>query len=240
MTDYGMAMPDQTTNELGLPEGRKKAEKTASISIWRWILFIFIALYFVLSAYRVPILNKLGGYLIVEHKPEKADLIVCLGGEDPVKTLGAIDVYSKGFAPYIFRGKEEDPDGLDYLRETIKDYPSSFDLFMRTIRGFGVPDEAILSSDERVGSTIDEARLARKIVLERGFKSLILVTSLTHSRRSWLTFKKIFEGDDIRIISIPSHYQLFDPKDWWKKRRYVKAIIVEYQKLIYYKIAYLV
>jgi uncharacterized SAM-binding protein YcdF (DUF218 family) len=240
MTDYGMEMPNGNADELGLPKKQKKEGEASSISIWRWIFFVFIALYFVLSAYRVPILIKLGEYLIVEHKPEKADLIVCLGGEDPIKTLGAIDVYNKGLAPYIFRGKEEDPDGLDYLRKTIKDYPSSFDLFMQTIRGFGIRDEAVLSSEERVGSTIDEARLVRKIVFERGFKSLIIVTSLIHSRRSWLTFEKVFEGDDIKIISIPSHYQLFDPKDWWKKRRYIKDLIVEYQKLIYYMIAYLI
>ena len=239
MTDYGMDMSNKNTDEIGLPnENQEKKVKGASISILRWILFIFIIVYFVLSAYRAPIFTKLGEYLIVEHNLEKADLIVCLGGEDPIKTLGAIDVYKKGFAPYIFRAKEEDPDGMDYLKNTIKDYPSSLDLFMHTITGFGISEEVILSPEETVASTIDEARLARKVALEMGFKSLIVVTSLIHSRRTWLTFEKIFEDDDIKIISLPSHYQLFDPKDWWKKRKYVKDVIIEYQKLIYYKAAY--
>ena len=240
MTNYGMEMPSENTDELGLPKKQEKEGRRVSISIWRWILFVFIVFYFVLSAYRIPILIKLGEYLIVEHKPEKADFIVCLGGEDAVKTLGAIDAYNKGLAPYIFRAKEEDPDGLDYLKKRIKYYPSSFDLFMQSIRGLGIHEEAVLSSEERVDSTIDEVKLIRKVVLERGFKSLIFVTSLIHSRRTWLTFKKVFEDDDIKIISLPSHYQLFDPKDWWKKRRYTRDLIIEYQKLIYYKIAYLI
>ena len=108
------------------------------------------------------------------------------------------------------------------------------------VDGFGIPEKMILSSEDRVGSTISEARLVRKLVLDRGFKSLIVITTLTHSRRAWLTFKKVFKDYDIRIISLPSHYQLYNPKDWWTKRKYTKALIIEYQKLVYYKIAYLI
>jgi len=240
MMDYGMERPGDNKDELGLPKKQKQETKSTSIVVWKWIFFIFIAVYFVISAYRVPILIKLGEYLIVEHKPEKADLIVCLGGEDAVKTLAAIDLYNKRLAPYIFRGKEQDPDGFNHLKKKIKDYPSSFDLFMQAVKGSGIPEQVILSSEDRVGSTIDEARLVRRVALERGVKSLIIVTSLIHSRRAWMTFKKVFENDDVKIISLPSHYQLFDPKDWWEKRRYTKEVIIEYQKLIYYKIAYLI
>ena len=108
------------------------------------------------------------------------------------------------------------------------------------MEGFKIPEKVILSPDERVDSTIDEAKLIRKLVLDKGFKSVIVITSLTHSRRAWLTFKKVFKDDDVEIISLPSHYQLFNPKDWWKKRKYAREVIIEYQKLIYYKIAYLV
>jgi uncharacterized SAM-binding protein YcdF (DUF218 family) len=108
------------------------------------------------------------------------------------------------------------------------------------VRGFGIPGDVILSPAERVGSTIEEARLVRNFVLDRKFKSIIVVTSLMHSRRAYLTFKKISEDDDIKIISLPSHYQLFNPKDWWKKRNYTKELIIEYQKLIYYKFKYLI
>jgi len=242
MDDRNERAPEQT-DELGLPEAldkKKEKKKRPRLAVWRWLFFIIFILYFVLTSYRVPLLVKLGEYLIVEHKAQKADLIVCLGGKNVEKALAAIDAYKKGLAPYIFRAKELKPDGLDYVKKKVRGYPTNFDLFTRVVEGFGIPETVILSSEDRVGSTIDEAKLVRKFVLDRGFKSLIVITTLTHSRRAWLTFRKVFKDDDVRIISLPSHYQLFNPKDWWTKRKYTKELIIEYQKLIYYTIAYFI
>ena len=236
--DYKDEDSQEKTDELGLPETLDRKTRVIKFSILKWLIFLFFILYFVLSSYRGPLLIKLGEYLIVEHKAQKADLVVCLGGKGVENALAAIDAYKKGLAPYIFRAKEIEPDGLDYLKETVKSYPTNFDLFTLIIRGFGIPEKAILSSEDRVGSTIGEARLVRKFMLDKGFKSVIVITSLTHSRRAWLTFKKVFKDYDIKIISLPSHYQLFSPKDWWTKRKYAKELIIEYQKLIYYKLAY--
>jgi uncharacterized SAM-binding protein YcdF (DUF218 family) len=236
--DYKDEDSQEKTDELGLPETLDRKGRRPKFSILKWLFFLVFIIYFALSAYRVPLLVKLGNYLIVEHEAKKADVIVCLGGKGVGNTLAAIDAYKKGLAPYIFRGKELKPDGLDYLKEKVKNYPTNFDLFALVTKGFGVPEKVILSSEDRVGSTIGEARLVRRFVLDRGFKSLIVITSLTHSRRAWLTFKKVFKDYDIRIISLPSHYHLFNPKDWWTNRKYTKELIIEYQKLIYYKLAY--
>jgi uncharacterized SAM-binding protein YcdF (DUF218 family) len=232
----------QHTDELGLPESidRKKKKRRPRLSVWKWIFYIFVIIYFITSAYRSPLLVKLGEYLIIEHEPRKADLIVCLGGPGVVNSLGAIDAYKKGLAPYIFRARELEPDGLDYMKGRVETYPTNFDLFAIAARGFEIPEEVILSANERVGSTIEEARLVHRFALERKCTSIILVTSLMHSRRAYLTFKKVFKDDQVTIISLPSHYQLFNPKDWWKKRTYTKELIIEYQKLIYYKLKYLI
>ena len=238
--DYKDEEVQEKTDELGLLKTQDKKRKVPRFSILKWLLFIFFVIYFVLSSYRIPLLIKLGEYLIVEHKAEKADLIVCVAGEDVERTLAVIDAYRQGLAPHIFRAKEAKPDGLDYIKERVKDYPTGFDLFKVIIKGFGIPEKVILSTEDRVNSTIEEAGAVRKFALDRGFKSLIVITSLTHSRRAWLTFKKVFKDDNIKIISLPSHYQLFNPKDWWTKRKYTRELIFEYQKLIYYKIAYLI
>jgi uncharacterized SAM-binding protein YcdF (DUF218 family) len=238
--DYRGEDFSEKTDGLGLPEPTDKRKKRQGVSIMRWVIIILVIIYFLLSSYRVPILIKLGQYLIVEHKGKKADLIVCVAGGNVDRSLATVDVYRQGLAPYVFRAQEEKPDGLDYLKKQVKDYPTGFDLFKLATEGLGIPEKSILTSEERVDSTIDEATLIRKVVLERGFKSVIIITSLTHSRRAWLTFKKVFKDDDVAIISLPSHYQLFNPKDWWKKRKYAREVIIEYQKLIYYKIAYLI
>ena len=228
------------TDELGLPESIEVKKKTrrSRLSIWKWIIFIVFILYFVITAYRIPLFIQLGEYLIVEHKPQKADLIVCLGGPSVGNSLAAMDVYQKGLAPYIFKAKELKPDGLDYLKRKVENYPTKFDLFTMIAEGFGIPAEAILSPDKGVGSTIEEANLVRALVLDKGYTSVIVVTSLMHSRRAYLTFRRVFEDSEVKIISLPSHYQQFNPKDWWKKRKYTKELIIEYQKLIYYKFKY--
>jgi uncharacterized SAM-binding protein YcdF (DUF218 family) len=230
----------ERTDKYGIPETLDKKKKVARFSVYKVLLFLFIALYFVVTFYRVPLLTALGEYLIVEHTPEKADVIVCLAGKNIERSLAVVDAYRKGLAPYIFLAKKDRPDGFYYLTQKVKGYPTDFDLFTLIMEGFQIPEEVILSAEERVDTTLDEVRLVHKFVLERGFTSVIVITSLTHSRRAWLTFRKVFKDDDIKIISLPSHYQLFNPKDWWKKRKCVKELILEYQKLIYYKIAYLI
>jgi len=238
--DYNKAAVQEKTNELGIPEKLDKKKKVTKFAFYKVLLFIFIALYFVVTLYRIPLLTALGSYLIVEHEAEKADVIVCLAGKNVERSLAVVDVYRKGLAPYIFMAKKSKPDGFEYLTKKVRTYPADFDLFTSIMEGFQIPEKVILSSVDRVDNTMDEARLVHKFVLERGFKSLILITSLTHSRRAWLTFTKVFTDDGIKIISLPSHYQLFNPKDWWKKRKCIKDLILEYQKMIYYKISYLI
>jgi hypothetical protein len=232
--------PPEQTDELGLPESidKKKERRRPRLSLWKWIFFIIFILYFVITAYRVPLLIHLGEYLVVEHQPQKADLIVCMGGNGVGNCLAAVDAYRKDLAPVIFKAKELEPDGLDYVKRKVENYPTEFDLFTLVTTGFGVPAEAIVSPEQRVGSTIEEARLVRRFVLDRGYESLILVTSRMHSRRAYLTFKRVFKDAKINLVSLPSPYQQFSPKDWWKNREYTKELIIEYQKLIYYKFKY--
>jgi uncharacterized SAM-binding protein YcdF (DUF218 family) len=85
---------------------------------------------------------------------------------------------------------------------------------------------------------MEEAKVIGEFVREKGFRSLIIATSPTHTRRAWLTFEKVFEKDDVEVMMAPSRHARFKPDDWWKTRRYAKEVIVEYQKLIYYTFKY--
>jgi uncharacterized SAM-binding protein YcdF (DUF218 family) len=130
--------------------------------------------------------------------------------------------------------REEPDDGYDLLRERGIDYPDNVDLMMMLLEQQGISRSVFLTSDRTVDSTIDEAEYIRDLVIEKGYKSLILITSPTHSRRAWLTFEKVFEERDVRVLSLPSSYSEFNSEDWWEQRKYVREVIIEYQKLIYY------
>jgi uncharacterized SAM-binding protein YcdF (DUF218 family) len=159
-------------------------------------------------------------------------------GEPVERGLTAAQLYKNGLAPRIFSGREKLPDGYAILQAKGLHYPETRDLLSRMLNGLGVPKTAYLSNDLFVESTFEEALVVRDVVLKKGYRSLIIVTSPAHSRRSWLTYKRVFEDDSVEIGIVPSRHTNFKLEDWWKTRKYVREVIYEYQKLIYYTLKY--
>ena len=213
-------------------------KKFNRFSILKVVLFLLFVAYMLLSAFHVPILTGMGRYLVVEHPLKKSDLLVCLSGSSVERGLEASELYKKGLATRIFITREELPVGYKALQNKGGHYPEKRSLVIRLLQGVGVPRSACLSSDRFVSSTFDEAKLLWDITRERGYKSLIVVTSPTHSRRAWLTFQKVFEKSNVRIAMKPSRYSNFKIDNWWKTRKYLRAVIYEYQKLLYYAVKY--
>lgn len=215
-----------------------KGGKSGPLNKLKWIFFAFVVLYSLLSYFHAPILTRLGAFLIVKHSPQESDLIVCLAGGNVDRGLTTADAFQRGLAPRIFMAREEPDDGYDLLRERGIDYPENVDLMLMLLEQQGIPQSVFLTSDREVDSTVDEAEYVRDLIIKRGDKSLILITSPTHSRRVWLTFKKVLKETNVRILVLPSSYSEFNPEDWWKQRKYVREVIIEYQKLIYYTFKY--
>jgi uncharacterized SAM-binding protein YcdF (DUF218 family) len=232
-------MNSSIIDETGKEPRDQENRRTSRQVIFKWTIFVIFILYILISYLKVPILTGLGGYLIKRDVPEKADVILCLAGGNVERGLAAADAYHEGLAPLIFITRESLPVGYERLMEKGLDYPESVDLLRRLLKRLGVPESAILTSDTFVGSTIDEARLMRGVVEKRGFLSLIIISSPMHTRRAWLTFRKIFKDSGVKITMLPSTYSGFRPGDWWKSRGYVREVIIEYEKLLYYRIKYL-
>lgn len=217
------------------PEGRKLTRP----GLLKWIIFLLFIVYVLISYYRAPILTSVGRYLVVQHSIKKADLIICLMGNPVERGLAAAELYEQGMAPRILFAREELPDGIEVLEQKGVHFPETRDLLKMMLQGLGVPKSDLVASEQFVHSTYDEAKLMRDIVHMEGYHSLIIVTSPTHTRRAWLTFRRVFEKDNLEIMMMPSQYTDFKPEDWWKKGKYLKEVIIEYQKLIYYMLRYL-
>lgn len=214
-------------------------KKMGRVGLLKWLFFLLALVYVLFTYYHTPILTHLGRYLIVEHPLQKSDLIVCLAGGNVERGLAVADAYQKGLAPRIFMAREVPPDGYELLKERGVDYPESVDLMIKLLEGQGIPRSAFLTSDRPTKSTFEEAELVRELVMNSDYNSLIIITTPYHCRRAWLTFRKVFEESDVRMLMLPSPYSGFKPTDWWKKRRYLREVIIEYQKLIYYTLKYL-
>jgi len=222
-----------------IPEAKPIEPESApptGLNFFKWVLFIGALLYIFLSYLHGPILVQLGKYLVVQHPPAKSDLIVCLAGGDVERALASADLFERGLAPRIFIAREPIPDGLETLRQKGIPYPESIDLVTMILRGLGVPESALIMGGHPVESTFEEAEEVGAFVRDKKYRSLILVTSPTHSRRAWLTFRKKIQDEEFRVTVVPTPYSKFRADDWWKTRTYVREVIVEYQKLIYYRI----
>jgi uncharacterized SAM-binding protein YcdF (DUF218 family) len=223
-----------TDNRPIEPEQRKPSRP----SIFKWVIFVLLIGYTLLSYYHAPILSRIGSYLVVEHPLKKADLIVCLMGSSVERGLAAAEVYKRGLGAGVFFGREEFPEGTEVLKQRGIHFPESRDLLKMMLQGLGVPGTACLTSERFVGNTYEEAQEVRAFAQERGYSSLIVVTSPIHTRRAWLTYKKVFEKDDVKIMMLPSRYTNFKSDGWWKTRKYLKEVAIEYQKLAYYTVKY--
>lgn len=216
------------------PQGRKVTRPR----ILKWVIFLVFIVYILISYYRAPILTGLGKYLVVQHTLKKADLIVCMMGMPVERGIAAAELYRMGLGPRIFVGREELPDGYGVLDAKKIHYPESRDFLIAILQGLGVPESNCLASDSFADSTFDEARIVREMALTQGYRTLIIVTSPTHARRTWLTFKKVFGKDEVKIMMKPSQYSEFRSDNWWKKTKYIREVIIEYQKLIYFALRY--
>lgn len=237
--------PKPNNRQESPPEDRSKvpdakplepeSSTSTGLSVVKWVFFILAFLYVLLSYFHGPILAQLGKYLVVEHPPLKSDLIVCLAGGDVERGIASADLFSQGLSEKVFIARERAPEGLEILRQKGVAYPESVDRVVMILGSLGVPESAVIRGQRPVDSTFEEAETVATLAKEKGYRSLILVTSPTHSRRVWSTFRKAIPDENVRITVVTTPYSGFRAEDWWKTRRYVREVIMEYQKLIYYK-----
>ncbi|MER3447121.1 MAG: hypothetical protein C4291_09875 [Candidatus Dadabacteria bacterium] len=194
-----------------------------------FILVIAGSIYY----YRDSILISVGKYLVTEYPLEKADAIVALSGSVPDRILEAVDIYKQGYAPIIVLTREEKPPGYDELLSLGIKMPEGYDINQMIAMKLGVPAASIIILNERANSTYSEEQVLYDFLKRRNLKSVILVTSKYHTTRATKLFNLITDGQ-IKLITRPSKYDTFDPKNWWRVRRNIKQVLFEYQKLVDY------
>lgn len=237
--------PDQDRASAGAPAGYGGSEESArqidsgpiepksKPAYFKWLLFLLFVAYLLLTYYHASILTGLGRYLIVDHQLRKADLIVPLGGRPVERILAAADIYGKGLAERILIPRASPPDGYAALAERGVKYPAPVEVGLEILTGLAVPASACIKGDKEVKNTLDEAKMVKAFCKDQGYTSLIVVTSPYHTRRAWTVYRKVFNGEEVRIMIKPSSFSGFKSDSWWKKGRYTEEVVIEYLKLLY-------
>jgi uncharacterized SAM-binding protein YcdF (DUF218 family) len=188
-----------------------------------------------LVVFHRPVLRAAGRFLIVDDAPVHADAIVVLAGSIPDRILHGADLYREGFAPLLVLTRDVEAPGLAELRRRGMALPERYQLNVSIAEQLGVPRGAILVMDRRAGSTIGEMAVFLSDLERRGIRSVLVVTSKTHTRRSAMIFSAL-AGDTMQVRLCPTPYDPFSPDDWWRHRAIARRVVTEYLKILVFNL----
>lgn len=181
------------------------------------ILLFFLLVCFLLFLVRRPILRFTAEAWIVEDSFDKADALIVLGDDNfyADRATRAVQLFREGKAPLVVAsGRRLRPNaGVAELIE--------HDLIER-----GVPKDKIVRFTHDADSTLEEAEALTKLVRDRKFRSVIVVTSNYHTRRARYIFRRVFpQGMKVSVASARDGD--FEPEHWWEKRKSIKELTRE-------------
>jgi uncharacterized SAM-binding protein YcdF (DUF218 family) len=177
------------------------------------------------------LLKAIGRYLVTENPPQKADAIVVLSGDSIARTLEAVRLYQDGWAPRIILTHQVLPKGYEALQRMGIKAPEDRDIQLMILERVRIPRAAVLQLTERATSTQSEMIYLTRFLNRHRVRSVILVTSKSHSTRARKILARTTLGQ-IVIISRPTRYDTFDPEGWWRSRSDAKEVLAEYEKLV--------
>ena len=193
--------------------------KDMAFGFYKKILFLLLTIVIVFGLVVVGIPRWLGP----SNKLERADAIVAIsGGDTEARTNEAIHLQKEGWADnLIFSGAAKDPGS-----------PSNAEIMRRGAIEAGIAANSI-DVEELALNTLGNAEGTAKIVRERGYKKIILVTSKYHQRRASLEFRHLI-GSDVKIINHPApNDRNWPEKSWWLRPYSVVLALVETVKTTY-------
>ncbi|MFZ5642645.1 MAG: YdcF family protein [Bacillota bacterium] len=172
-------------------------------------------------------LSAFGRYLVIDEQPAKSDAIVILGGETVPRVAKGVELYKDGYGGLIIMS------GGGRLTSRI----TEADLMRIEAVDLGVsPDVVVLENKSE--STYENAVYVKEIVLNRGIKSVIVVTSNYHTRRSRDIFRKVFNNTGVQIATVSAPDPKFDPGSWWTNSEGQQKALTELANTVVYTIKY--
>ena len=173
--------------------------------------------------------------LIVSAPLDHADAIVILSGSSTLaeRTQHAAHLYSQNRAQKILLTNDNHQGGWSSAEQRN---PFFYEITRNELARLGVPFENIEVITAPVASTADEALTISEYAAAHNLRSILLVTSGYHSRRTLWMFQDAFRGTDtqIGIDPVETGIQTPQPATWWLQTRGWQLVFVEYLKLIDY------
>ena len=165
---------------------------------------------------RFLVLPALPDWLAARDAPQPSDLAIALGGDSSgSREAGAARLW-----------RERRVNAVLCSGRALLWHVNEADAMAAHARALGVPANRILRS--RSGeNTVEEAAHILPLIRARGVRSVLLVTSATHSRRARALFRRAWRRTGIRVLSCPVESSSFRRERWWTRVRDRHVILVE-------------
>jgi uncharacterized SAM-binding protein YcdF (DUF218 family) len=182
-------------------------------------LVIFVA---ALYAARRPLLRFAGESWVVEDPLEQSDAILILNDDNffADRATRASELFRQKLAPVVVAsGRRLRPSaGLSELMD--------HDLVER-----GIPKDRIIRFPHDADNTREEAEALRTLVVERNWRSVIVVTSNYHTRRARYIFQHVFPPS-VRVSVASARDGSFEVEHWWENRKSFKSFTHELEGMV--------
>ncbi|HEY5316301.1 MAG TPA: YdcF family protein [Pirellulales bacterium] len=175
------------------------------------------------------LLTGLGGWLDVGERPLAVDYALPLGGDCNSRPFVAADLYRAGLAPQVLVPRPGRAPTVLRGEELAHD-----EIYRLVLLKLAVKEQDIIMLEGENHSTFDEARRLRDFLADGGPKSVAVVTSDFHTRRTRWTFRHVLRGmpHQLHFISAPVMDHCAD--NWWQSAEGTTAYSCELLKLVFY------
>jgi uncharacterized SAM-binding protein YcdF (DUF218 family) len=175
-----------------------------------------------------PIMEK---YLVISKPLKHADALVVMAGETKVRLPAAAGLYKKGVANKILLTN----DGI-FSAWSVEKQRNLYEVEWaeEDLLKMRIPVKDIVKLPYTSSGSIYDALNAREFILAKELKSIVVVTSDYHTRRSLWTFEQVFRGYPVNIGVYPAKKRA-KPEAFF--RRFI-TLSSEMLKLAYYKTKY--
>lgn len=171
------------------------------------------------------LLSLVGAFLIVADPLVPADALVPLAG-DRSRVIYAAELFNEGSAAWFVV--------TDMWLGTAEPEVHYASMVQRQAVEHGVDVGRIVVPAGMPATTYDEIVGLRRLAEERGWRSLTVITSPSHTRRASLMFDDLFRDSGIAVRVIPVAGHPYRADSWWAYPEGRAETGLEYLKILIY------
>ena len=199
--------------------------------LFYYTLFLFIGTILWTHA---TLLSLIGKFLVVDDFSGRADVGIVLAGEYPNRLMEGAKLLTELQIDHLLLAKQIPSNGEFVLAKWGIDGFQRTAITQRLLNELGAPGHKVSYLPMVSASTSQEAKATKTWISRlknRAPKSIVVISSATHTRRARSIFRK-HVGDKVKVMAKPSRFDNFDPTTWWKSRRFLKEVVLEYEKML--------